>query len=344
MRARPCREDANNCLALLERLRAFMADGNPEQALDLARQAIARNPADARVRAVAHHAFSDGIAGFHADMLQDAARNALFAEAIARHARGRRVLDIGTGSALLAMMAARAGAEHVFACEADPRLAMTAREIVAANGLADKVTIIACHSTELDPVRDLDGGVDLVISELFSQDLLGEGVLRTLADVRARLCLPGARFLPARAAIRVALADFAGSPPTLGEVAGCDLGPFNRHAPAQEPLRQGRRDCALRSAPADLFALACDGASPREARARRPLASTGGRVTGLVQWIRFETAPGLVYENAPAPGAESSHWVLVHHRLPRPIATAPGDLVPVHGWYSDETLLVWCGD
>ncbi|MDE2404242.1 MAG: 50S ribosomal protein L11 methyltransferase [Sphingomonadales bacterium] len=336
--------DPDDPAALLARMRALIARGEAESALAIARDAIAGAPSSALVRAIGHHVFAEGIDGFHVDMLRDEARTAAYAGAIARLAPGRRVLDIGTGSGLLALLAARAGAHHVYACEADSRLALTAREIVAANGLADRVTVLPLHSDELDRDAHLGGGVDLVLSELFSQDLLGEGVLRTLADVRARLCLPGARFLPARAAIRVALADFAGSPPTLGEVAGCDLGPFNRHAPAQEPLRQGRRDCALRSAPADLFALACDGASPREARARRPLASTGGRVTGLVQWIRFETAPGLVYENAPAPGAESSHWVLVHHRLPRPIATAPGDLVPVHGWYSDETLLVWCGD
>jgi len=327
---------------LLDRARALIARGHPEAALELARQAIARNPADTLVRAIAHHAFSDGIAGFHADMLHDAARTRVYAEAIARHAPGRRVLDIGTGSALLAMMAARTGAERVYACEADPRLAMTAREIVAANGLSDRIVILPSHSARLK-AADLDGGVDLVLSELFSQDLLGEGLLPTLADARRRLCLPGAIFLPDTASVRVALADCGQGGGTIDAVAGFDLAPFNRHVPAHEGVRQGRQDVVLRSEPADLFAFDLAGPIAVEATARCPMPSRGGRVTGVIQWIRFETAPGLAYENAPAPGHESSHWVMLHHRLPQPVMTAPGDCLTVHGWYAGETLLVWCG-
>ena len=310
----------------------------------VAREAVAAQPADALIRRIAHHACTDGIEGFHADMLRDAARNRVFAEAIAAAAPGRRVLDIGTGSALLAMMAARAGAAHIHACEADPRLAATAREIVAANGLAGQITVHAMHSTKLDAARDLDGGVDLVISELFSQNLVGEGVLATLADARARLCNPDARFLPGRAAVRVALAEFAGCAPPFAEVGGFDLALFNRHVAAQDNVRQGRRDLVLRSSPADLFAFDFDAGAPREHRTRIALPATGGRVTGLIQWIRFETGPGLVYENAPAPDSHASHWVLQHHRLATPITLATDAVVPVHGWYRDDCLLAWCGD
>jgi type III protein arginine methyltransferase len=117
----------------------------------------------------------------------------------------RTLLDIGTGSGLLAMHAAKAGASHVYAFELDQRLALTARDIFAANGLADRVTILPVHSTELDRDRDLAGGADLVISEISSDDLLGESVLCSLGDVQKRLCRPGAIFLPSRASIRVAV-------------------------------------------------------------------------------------------------------------------------------------------
>lgn len=52
---------------------------------------------------------------------------------------GKVVLDIGTGSGLLAMMAARAGAARVIACEMNAAVAETARRIIAANGLADRM-------------------------------------------------------------------------------------------------------------------------------------------------------------------------------------------------------------
>lgn len=81
---------------------------------------------------------------------------------------------------------------------------LSPRAIIAANGLADRITILPIHSGKLDRDRDVAGGVDLVISEIFSDNLLGEGALPSFEDARNRLCLPDARFLPASAAIRVA--------------------------------------------------------------------------------------------------------------------------------------------
>jgi len=83
-------------------------------------------------------------------MVADLARNDAFEAAINRAVRPDEVvLDIGTETGLLAMMAARAGARHVYACEKVPDLADLAREIIARNGLADRITVIARESTDL---------------------------------------------------------------------------------------------------------------------------------------------------------------------------------------------------
>ena len=75
----------------------------------------------------------------YAAMRDDEERTSLFAEAIRRRLRasdaadGFVVLDIGTGPfALLALVAARAGATRVFAVEADPSVANQARDAVRA--------------------------------------------------------------------------------------------------------------------------------------------------------------------------------------------------------------------
>ena len=51
------------------------------------------------------------------------------------------VLDVGTGSGILAIWAAQAGARKVYAVEATD-MAAHARELVQANGVADRVEVI----------------------------------------------------------------------------------------------------------------------------------------------------------------------------------------------------------
>lgn len=86
----------------------------------------------------------------HDLMSSDALRNAAFRSAFERHAPGRVVLDIGCGPhALLARMAAEAGARHVYAVELMPEMAEKARAAVAAAGLADRITVITGDAAEV---------------------------------------------------------------------------------------------------------------------------------------------------------------------------------------------------
>ena len=83
-------------------------------------------------------------------MSADTVRNAAFRAAFARHARDRVVLDLGTGPhALLARLAAEAGARRVYAVEMLPGVADKARAAVAAAGLADRITVIAGDAASL---------------------------------------------------------------------------------------------------------------------------------------------------------------------------------------------------
>jgi methylase of polypeptide subunit release factors len=58
---------------------------------------------------------------------------------------GKRVADVGTGSGILALAAARAGAVSVVAIDINPNAASTARENAVANGLADRVTAVCSN-------------------------------------------------------------------------------------------------------------------------------------------------------------------------------------------------------
>ncbi len=75
---------------------------------------------------------------WHFPMLQDVERNGFYRRAIAAGVfRGAHVLDIGSGTGLLAMMAASAGAGHVTTCEKVKAVAECAAAIIAANRTPD---------------------------------------------------------------------------------------------------------------------------------------------------------------------------------------------------------------
>ena len=188
-------------------------------------------------------------------MLRDGPRNTAYRAAIEAVAEGRVVLDIGTGSGLLAMMAARAGAKRVIACEANPLVAEAARRIIAANGFADVITIHACHSTKL--TRDMigDAGAEVVVSEIFAADLVGEGVLPALEHAREELCAPGALFVPEAACLRVALVELTGVEAAPRMVEGFDLGEFLPLYSNIEMVAPDSTQVTLRSMPADLALL-----------------------------------------------------------------------------------------
>jgi SAM-dependent methyltransferase len=318
--------------------------GKAAVALGLMRKLAKERPDDGLLGELAGLITTHGVPGFHHGMLFDAPRNAAYRAAIERFARGKRVLDIGTGSGLLAMMAARAGAAHVVACEANPLIAATAREIIAANGLADRITVHAAHSSQLDRTRDLGGGAELIVSEIFHDNLVGEGVLPSLDHARSELGVPDVLFLPGRAAIRLALADTSlfEDDGAIGMVEGFDLAPFNRHVSRTRNIGADSLRLRLRSAPVEPFDFdfAAQGSLAAQRQTACELASDGGHVTGVVQWLRLEFADDIAYENLPGDNGPS-HWTLRYTPLRSPRDTQAGETVRVGGWHDARSLVIW---
>ncbi len=96
------------------------------------------------------------------------------------------VLDIGCGTGILSIFAARAGAKHVYGIEfAD--IADFATEIVKVNNLTDKVTIIKSKVEEaVLPVEK----VDIIISEWMGYFLIYESMLDTVLYARDKWLKP----------------------------------------------------------------------------------------------------------------------------------------------------------
>ena len=128
----------------------------------------------------------------HARMLHDDRRTSDYIAALREAIRPEDiVLDIGTGSGVLAIAAARAGARHVYAVEASD-IADVAERVFAANGVEDKVTLIRGWSRDIE----LPERADLLVAEVIGNEPFEEEILETTLDARRRLLKPGARLTP----------------------------------------------------------------------------------------------------------------------------------------------------
>jgi precorrin-6B methylase 2 len=128
----------------------------------------------------------------HARMLHDDRRTGDYLAALGQAVRpGDVVLDIGTGSGVLAIAATRAGARRVYAVEASD-IAEVAERVFAANGVTDTVTLVPGWSRQIE----LPEPADLLVAELIGNEPLEEEILETTLDARRRLLKPGARLIP----------------------------------------------------------------------------------------------------------------------------------------------------
>lgn len=123
-----------------------------------------------------------------ADMLHDTERNKKYESALKiaikhMHANGKKanVLDIGTGTGLLSMMAVRNGADSVIACEAFKPMSECALKIIRLNEMEGKIKIIPKRSTEITVGEncDMETRANILVTEVFDTELIGEGALST---------------------------------------------------------------------------------------------------------------------------------------------------------------------
>jgi predicted RNA methylase len=105
------------------------------------------------------------------ECLLDGPRTRAFERAIAKVVRpGHTVLDVGTGSGILALFSARAGARRVLAVDIAADIAKFARNNAAGNGFAATIDVRECDVKSL-PAH---GGIDVLTMELMDTWLVAE--------------------------------------------------------------------------------------------------------------------------------------------------------------------------
>jgi predicted nicotinamide N-methyase len=320
-----------------------LGDGRLDEALAAYRRALAIDPLHLNARLNLGLALKNAVPPWHFPMMNDGPRNAVYDEAIRRVVPGRSVLDIGTGAGLLAMMAARAGAKWVVSCEAVPWIAAKAREVVAANGLTDRIKLIAKRSTELRTGADLPERAEVLVTEVFSTSGINEHVIPTVTHAHAQLLQPGATVVPNAASARAYL---AGGPALegyffVGRAAGFALTAFNDFAQNDMGLDIHYVPHDILSDDFEVFRFDLTRPPPQaEKRLIDVVATRPGRCFGVVQWLRLDLIDDLVYENRPSPGATIDSWGHLLYRFSQPIEVKAGDHVRLLAQHNRRVLLV----
>ncbi|MGH6934422.1 MAG: 50S ribosomal protein L11 methyltransferase, partial [Dongiaceae bacterium] len=279
---------------------------------------------------------------WHFRMMNDQPRNRAY-DAALRRAIGpdSHVLEIGTGSGLLAMMAARAGAALVTTCEMADLVAEAAAEIVRHNNLSGRIKVIAKKSTELQVGTDLPRPADILLSEILGDRLLSEEVLRSTADARRRLTRPDAILIPRRvsAIARLVGGDMFADAVSVGRVEGFDLSPFNRFTPSaiSISMESGSYESLSDDVEVFRFDLAELEHKPGEARPCFT-ANRNGTCLGVLQWLRLQLHDDIYFENSPAERIAPSAWRQVFYPFKAPVEIRQGDRVQLRAKHDLNNL------
>ncbi|XP_052436636.1 protein arginine N-methyltransferase 8-B isoform X3 [Carassius gibelio] len=140
--------------------------------------------------------------GIHEEMLKDEVRTLTYRNSMYHNKhifKDKIVLDVGSGTGILSMFAAKAGAKHVYGIECSS-ISEYSEKIIKSNHLDNVITIIKgkVEETEL-PVDQ----VDIIISEWMGYCLFYESMLNTVIYARDKWLKPGGFMFPDRATLYV---------------------------------------------------------------------------------------------------------------------------------------------
>jgi len=140
--------------------------------------------------------------GIHEEMLKDEVRTLTYRNSIYHNKhlfRGKVVLDVGCGTGVLSMFAAKAGAAKVIGIECSS-ICDYAKKIVQANKLDHIVTLIKGKVEEVElPVEK----VDIILSEWMGYCLFYESMLNTVLYARDKWLAPNGMIFPDQATLYI---------------------------------------------------------------------------------------------------------------------------------------------
>jgi len=135
--------------------------------------------------------------GNQQNMLQDNVRTSTYRKAIVENPedfQGKKVMDIGAGSGILSFFAAQTGAATVYAVEASS-MSEVIQALADTNDFGDsKIKVVGKPLEKIE--GEVDGKVDVLVSEPIGTFLFNERMIETYLCARDRFLKPGGKMFP----------------------------------------------------------------------------------------------------------------------------------------------------
>ena len=262
----------------------------------------------------------------HAGYLGDQVKLAAY-DAALRHVVGPEstVLDLGAGTGILGLLAARAGARHVYSVDTGAIIA-TAEAVARASGLADRMTFLRGLSTELD----LPEKVDVVVCDQTGGLVYDAGAFEYLADASRRLLRPGGALVPGSFRLLIAPVESRLWAEQVGvwasRPAGFDFAPMAELA-ANTELRIELSDDEILGPPSEWAVADADHDGPIRGSVEIEIGSDG-TFNGLAGMFVATLAPGIELTNCPGRAGFFRRWQNLYP-LAAPVPVGAGDRVAV---------------
>jgi len=284
----------------------------------------------------------------HHIMLRDLYRVLAYKGAIERAVAGKTVCEIGCGTGILSIFAAKAGAKQVIAIE-ESGIAAVAQRMFERNGVAGKVRLILGNSRDVT----LPEPVDVLVHEILGHDPLGESILPVIQDARRRFVRPGGVMIPGRLVLACVGIDLPRSSPSeevlsqqvgdLGAIYGIDLSPHRdallaeSREPVPLPFTSESLEPLLLTGESQVVELDFMQDEDMESFdvTRELLVQRTGTLKGVAMYFRARLDSEVELTNSPF--TPSTHWGQVAAKLPREVQVATGDRVGIR--VSQKTTL-----
>ena len=261
---------------------------------------------------------------YNLSMLTDQVRTDAFRQAIARTVRGNNVVvDLGTGSGVLAFFACQAGARRVYAIESEEVIEM-ARQICRNNGFQDRVVFRHDHSFRVE----LPEKADVIVTETLGTFGIDEGLVGSVIDARNRFLKANGTIIPQALELFVVPVEVPGFYTHMIDFWASgrydiDFSPARRFAVNNfHPIKLD--EGTFLGTPLRLARITLPDATTSEVHGDLAFdAKRRGRLFGFAGWFNAELVEDIVLSNAPS--SVTSHWGMAFFPLERPVSVERGD-------------------